>query len=121
MLSELGADSQRMLIVVNKMDKVEADPDRCLELRRHFEDACFISAQTGEGIEELQNRMTEMLLDRVCRLELRIPQARMDLVSLIHRSGKILTQDYDGNDILISATVPKRLEAKFAEFATANA
>ena len=43
-----------------------------------------------------------MLVDRVTRMKLRIPQSRQDLVALLHREGKIVSQDYEGNDVLVA-------------------
>jgi len=38
----------------------------------------------------------------------------------LHREGKILSQDYVGNDIVLTATYSKRFLAKFAEFVMAE-
>ena len=58
-----------------------------------------------------------MMVDRVSRLQLRIPQSRQDLVALLHREGKIVNQDYENNDILINAVIPHSLRHRYAEFA----
>ena len=113
-LRELGADEKRMVVAVNKIDLVEVE--RRHELAKHFDTAVLVSVQTGEGLEELVARMGAMLLENVVRHDLRIPQARPDLIALLHREGKILTEDYEGNDILATATYPKRFLANFAEF-----
>jgi GTP-binding protein HflX len=115
-LKELGADDQRVIVAVNKTDLIEGDASRMHELELHLPGAVFISVKTGQGIETLLHRMTEMLFDRIRRLDLRVPQARMDLVTLIHREGKILSQEYDGNDILVRATVPASLASRFEDF-----
>ena len=54
------------------------------------------------------------------RHSLKIPQSRQDLVALLHREGKILSQDYVGNDIILTATYSKRFLAKFEEFVMAE-
>ena len=113
-LRELGADEKRMIVVLNKIDLIDAE--RRHELAKHFEDAVLVSVATGEGLDELVARMGDMLLENVVRHDLRLPQARHDLVALLHREGKILTEDYEGNDILLTATYPKRFLANFAEF-----
>src|SRR5215472_10017448 len=68
-LAELGADSKRMITVLNKIDRVE-DQATIHTLRLHFPDAVFLSVRTGEGIEELLYRMADMLADRVAKVEL---------------------------------------------------
>ena len=37
-------------------------------------------------------------------------------MSIIHQQGKLLHQEYDANDVLIEAVVPRRYEAQFAPF-----
>ncbi len=117
-LRELGADEKRIVLAVNKTDLVDAA--RRHELETHFPDAAFVSVRTGEGIETLVARMADMLLERVVRHQLRIPQARQDLVALLHREGKILAQEYEGNDVILRATYPKRFLANFADFVMAE-
>ncbi len=114
-LKELGADDKKMLVVLNKIDLV-TDKAKLAELAAHFHHPVLLSLHTGEGMDELRNRLSVMLLDKAVRLNLRLPQSRMDLVALIHREGKLISQEYEGNDMLIATTVPKRLEAKFAPF-----
>ena len=57
-----------------------------------------------------------MMVDRVARLPLRIPQARQDLMALLHREGKIVNHDYDGNDIVLTAIIPHSLRHHFEAF-----
>ena len=61
-------------------------------------------------------KFAEFLSDRVVRLNFRIPQARGDISGLIHREGKVISTDYEGNDVLLTAVVPKDLAGRVAEF-----
>lgn len=115
-LKELGADDKKIVTVLNKVDLVE-DTGRLHELQSHFEGSVLVSLETGSGVQQLLHRVNEVLVDRVGRLELRIPQARADLVSLLHREAKVLSEDYDGNDILITAIVSHTLRHRVEEFA----
>ena len=114
-LKELGADTKRILVAVNKIDLV-TDPERRHQLETHFDKAVFVSVKTGEGIDALMNRMSEMLLDRVQRVSLRIPQARADLAAMLHREGKVISETYEGNEIVVSATVSKAIAKKLEAF-----
>jgi GTP-binding protein HflX len=116
-LRELGAADKPTVIVLNKIDLIADDEDRLHELKSHFDpSAVFISIRTGEGIETLINRLADMMVDRVARLPLRIPQARQDLMALLHREGKIVNHDYDGNDIVLTAIIPHSLRHHFEAF-----
>jgi GTPase len=116
-LTELGAADKPTVIVLNKVDLIADDADRLHELKSHFDSsAVFISIRTGEGIEALINRLADMMVDRVARLPLRIPQARQDLMALLHREGKIVNHDYDGNDIVLTAIIPHSLRHHFEAY-----
>jgi len=119
-LAELGAGEKRSLVVLNKVDKI-ADPAWRVQLERHFDQAVLISAQTGEGLDELKSRLNEMLYDRVMRLSLRVPMARADVLALIHREGKIISTEYEGNDALVQAILPKRFLLKVEGFQAGEA
>lgn len=116
-LKELGADDKPTVVVLNKMDLIAGDPDRGHELKNHFDNnSVFVSVATGEGLDRLIDKITDMMVDRVSRLQLRIPQHRQDLVALLHREGKIVKEEYEGNDVLLSAIVPHPLRHKFEPF-----
>lgn len=114
-LSELGADDKKVIIVLNKVDKVE-DPAILTGLRADFPGYYEVSAVTGLGLEPLRDRFTDLLADRVRKLNYRVPQARGDISGLIHREGKVLSTDYEGNDIILVAVVPRNLEGQLEEF-----
>ncbi len=109
-LKELGADEKKMLVVLNKIDLIPAA--RRQQVASHFDKPALVSLKTGEGMPALLERLSEMMLDRTRRMKLRLPQADFGLMSLIHQQGKILTQDYDGNDVLLDIIIPRRFESQ---------
>jgi len=115
-LGELGADDKRVIIVLNKIDRVESEVT-LMGLRAQFPGALEVSALSGAGLEELRARFMDFLTDRVKRVCYRIPQSRGDITGLIHREGKVLETEYEGNDVLLTAIVPRTLEGQLAEFA----
>ena len=117
-LKELGADEKRIISAINKTDIIS--PERLQELKNIFPEAVLISVQKRHGFGRLLDKINEMLLSNIVRKTLKIPQSRQDLVALLHREGKILSQDYCENDIIINAIYSKRFLAKFAEFVMAE-
>ncbi len=116
-LQELGVSEKPTITVLNKIDLLDGDAQRLHDLKMHFgPDTVFISVATGAGIPVLIDRFTDMMLDRVRRMTLRLPQARQDLVSLLHRDGKILSKEYEENDILVTAVVPHKICHLFEVF-----
>lgn len=113
-LAELGAGDKKVVLVLNKIDLID-DPARLAEVQRHFPDAVPVSVKTGQGIDGLLHRLHCMLLDRVVRLELKIPMNRMDLVNLAHTEGKVLHEKYTEDGVEMQCVMPKRWESRFAQ------
>ena len=106
-LTDLGADTKHMLVAFNKTDKV-SDPAILAGLRRHFPEAVFISVQSGQGMDELVDRISDFVSNGTLTVELRIPPARADLLARLHRDGTIASLDYEEEIAHVIATVPKR-------------
>jgi GTP-binding protein HflX len=113
-LEELGAHEKKMLVVLNKVDLLP--PSQQFALAQHFNKPVLVSLKTGEGVDILLQRLSEMMLDKTVRLHLRLPQSEFGLMSLIHTQGKLLHQEYEENDVVLDAVVPRRFEAQFAPF-----
>lgn len=119
-LAELGAGDKPTITVLNKIDRV-TDPFELIALDKKFPGALHASAVTGQGLEELLKICSQVLADRVQHLDYRIPQNRADLVSLLHREAKVLSTDYEGDDILVSAVVPAAIAGRLESFAAVPA
>ncbi|WP_035612653.1 GTPase HflX [Haloferula sp. BvORR071] len=114
-LGELGAVDKRTITVLNKIDLV-ADPDRLAELHQLYPDALPISAASGQGLDVLLQKCSEVMADRVRRRRYRIPQSRADLIGMLHRDAKVLSTEYEDNDILVTAVVPAAIAGRLEEF-----
>ena len=115
-LGELGAVDKPTITVLNKIDRV-TDPDQLADLRHRYPDALNISAVTGLGMESLLQKCSEVMADRVRRRRYRIPQSRADLLGMLHRDAKVLSTDYEDNDILVTAVVPAAIDGRLESFA----
>jgi GTP-binding protein HflX len=114
-LAELGADEKRILTVFNKIDKL-SDPAVIPSLRHHFPGAHFISVKTGEGIDGLLELMSGFVSDDVTTMEVLIPQSRSDLIARLHRDAVVLSTEYAGNDVRLSASASRRIAREYEEF-----
>ena len=114
-LRELGADEKRMLVALNKVDKVE-DPAALAALRRHFPDAVFISVHTGEGLDELVARMGEMVTNSSVTRELLVPQSEGGVLARLHRHARILDTAYEGDCVRLIAVLSPRLAETVADY-----
>ena len=114
-LEELGAVDKPIITVLNKIDAV-SNPETIAFLDRTFPDSIRISSLTGEGLPALLKACSHVLADRVSRCHYRIPQNRGDLLNLLHKDAKVLSTDYDENDVLISAVVPADIAGRLGNF-----
>lgn len=115
-VAERDQRSAPELLVVNKIDA--ADDVALAQLRRALPDAVFVSAHTGEGLERLQARMSEMIAPRDTVVDVTIPYSRGDLVNRVHAEGRVDAVEHMEAGTRIKARVPIGLAAALAEFAT---
>lgn len=101
-LKEIGADSRQRLIVLNKADLI--DGLRRNELKAVFPNGIFTSTRTGEGLEELVRQAG--IICGGARLKVLIPYGEGALISLVYRTGHILSEEKRDNGILFDAFFP---------------
>jgi GTP-binding protein HflX len=103
-IGEVGARDLPEIVAFNKADLV--DDDRRMLLRGLEPDAIFVSARTGEGIDELRQRIADTLPQWDVELDLLVPYDRGDVVSLAHQRARVLDTEYeeDGTRIRLVAT-----------------
>lgn len=118
-LSDLRAGEKPMLVVFNKIDRVD-DPDVLAGLRRHFPEAVFISVRTGAGLNELLERISDFVGKDIVTLTLRIPSSRADVIARLHREASCLQLSYEDDSTIVVAALPTRALETFAPFITAD-
>src|ERR1700736_3546895 len=114
-LGELGADTKRMITVLNKVDLI-ADESTLHALRLHFPDGAFVSVRSGQGLKELQHRMADLLADRGSKGELALPLDRTDLLSLLHRTSLVIDVVYEDSHVSVIALVSPKVYARIEPF-----
>jgi len=114
-LEELGADRDKMITVINKIDVVE-NRGLLASFHHRFPDAVYVSAKTGEGLDTLRHQFADTLRELVSQHEYAFPIARSDLVSTLYDVGKVLETEYEDTQVRLHAIVPNRLRDRFREF-----
>ena len=99
-------------IVLNKADL--ADPGDLAGLRTRYPGAVAVSARTGAGIEELRDRVAELLPRPTVRVEVLVPYSRGDLVSRAHATGEVIEEEHTGAGTLLTALVDQTLAAELS-------
>ena len=104
------------LVVVNKIDAAEGLT--LAKLRRALPGAVFVSAHTGDGLDQLQQRMAQLVTPTDTMVDVTIPYDRGDLVARVHADGRVDATEHNPEGTRIKARVPIRLAARLREFST---
>ncbi|MGH2921650.1 MAG: HflX GTPase family protein, partial [Gaiellaceae bacterium] len=119
-LAEIGADELPLLHVLNKIDHV--DPLGRRRLSNRFPGAPQVSAQTGEGIDELQATIAKHFAERFELVRLLLPYEEGGKLAELYSLGSPIEERIDGPDgVLIHAHLPRRDLRRFAPFLIADA
>jgi GTPase len=114
-LGEIGASELPIELVVNKIDA--ADPLRRRRLANRFPDALQVSARTGEGLDELRQRIAERFGERFEPVRLLIPYAEGARLAELYELGAPVDERADRPEgVFVRARLPRREVRRFAPY-----
>lgn len=114
-LKELGAKNKPIITVLNKIDQCQ-DSSRIYRIRMSYPKNVQISALKREGFDELQDVLIQALSQQRTCVNLRIPQSDYAAVSEVMRTGQVLDQDYENNDVLLRVNLPAIVAGKLSHY-----
>ena len=114
-LAEIGAGEKPVLMVLNKVDRLETAA-ALGRLQERFPHAVAISATTGQGIEELLAEISTQIRPERELLELRIPHEEAAVIARLHKVGQVLERRYLAKTAKFKARIPPHHHAEFAAF-----
>ena len=118
-LASLGAEDKPMVVVWNKCDLIPEDVREVTLQALSSKLNCpslSMSVLENKGVENLLASCVEMLSHRVERQTYRIPLAESRIIAIMHRDGKVLNTEYEGNDAIVEAILPKEFAARIANY-----
>jgi GTP-binding protein HflX len=119
-LTEIGADELPRELVLNKIDAV--DPLTRRRLTNRFPGALQVSAATGEGLDELRERIAQRFADRFEEVRLLIPYEAGAKLNELYALGAPIDERSDlPEGVLVRARLPRRELSRFAPFLVADA
>ena len=119
-LAEIGAAALPVELVLNKIDRVDEIGRRRLENR--FPGAPQVSAETGEGLDELKARIAERFASRFERVRLLLPYEEGARLSELYALGAPIDEREDTPDgVLVVARLPRHELRRFAPYLIAEA
>jgi GTP-binding protein HflX len=114
-LEEVGAQDVPLIEVYNKCDQLM--PDEVRRLREAEPDALCISAQTGQGVDELVETVASRLALDVRRMTLTFDPddpAEREQIARLYRHARVLIHETRDGRVSIVADVPRRLAVRFS-------
>ncbi len=95
-LTELGVTDLPILKVYNKIDLLPSK-QRLLEKNRNSQSVVYISAKTGEGMQDLREAFRSLLFKDMKMYHMRIPKTKKEMIRSFSKWAMILKRREDGS------------------------
>lgn len=115
-MKELGAHKKQIITVFNKIDSPEINHVTVAQMRAKYPKSLFISAKTGEGVEDLLKAIELSLAENSDLVELLIPHDRYDLINKLHEMGAVKSEKALAKGVKIIGNIPARLLQEVESF-----
>ena len=113
-LDQIKAQDIASIQVFNKCDLLDGETQT--GLKRRFPHAQFVSARTGEGIDDLIAAIAAAASSADVKLEVVIPYQRGDLVSLAHERCHIISENHEADGTHLQMLAAPAFASAFAPF-----
>ncbi len=111
LIEELGGADIPSLTVFNKIDKVDYKNVTPIN-----DVSVFISATENKGIDVLLNRIAKCLSESMRKLTLLIPYSKGNLLDVIRKNGKILSEEYQNDGTLVTVSLDIKAVRQVEEY-----
>jgi len=106
-LDDIGAVEQQRLLVLNKIDELQRPSDLLVWLNR-FPEAVAVSAATGEGVDQLTERVLHAMKGPVREVEIATPIGDGKTLSFLEQRTDVLDRAYDNGDARLRVRIGQR-------------
>lgn len=103
-LDELGCNRERVMMVLNKIDKIK-DPTIFTLLASKYPGAIFVSATTGKGADKLVRQVADRAGGGDVRVKIHAECTNGKLMQYIAQHARVDSQTYEGTIAEIDATI----------------
>ena len=118
-LEEIGVGDQPRILVLNKADRL--DDERRRELAYRHGDASLVSAITGEGLDELRDRIADEFERTLRDVELLVPFSEGGTLSELHDVAGDLERTDTPDGVLVQARLPSLVAERFDRYSVNGA
>lgn len=115
-LAELEVEHLPRVVALNKADLLDGQGQVSVQALGIRDPAIFVSARTGEGIEELKVALEAAMVGSLQPIQVLIPYNRGDLLSLFHERGQVDGEDHGADGFVVYGRLPSRLLPYFEPY-----
>ena len=109
LISQLGAEKTPRILIFNKADRLRED-----QLPRES-GALFCSALKGLGLEQLVDRICQVLGENLHTVDFVLPYAQAQLLDYLYRAANVRRADYVETGIHVEAVVDEKVFGRLQE------
>ena len=113
-LKEIGASDKKSVLVFNKVDLLDGDVRRELELTHP--DAVFISALEGQGLRGLLYRIAQEASDGDVTCTVLVPYDKGMLMRMVHERTQVISERYEEGGLLATVRASERMAKTLAPY-----
>jgi GTP-binding protein HflX len=117
-LEEIGVGDRPCVLALNKADLL--DDDERAELPLRHPGAVLVSGTTGEGLDDLRERLESELAHLLRPVHLLVPYTDGGSLAELHEIAGEVTREDTPEGVRVDALVPAHMAARFARFAVAG-
>jgi len=118
-LEEIGAGDSPRLLVLNKADRLDEDARQAVRYRHP--DGVLVSALTGEGLDELGQRIAAEFERTLEDVELLVPYTEGTTLSELHDIAGDLDRTETPEGVLVQVRLPRVVAERFSRYAANGA
>ncbi len=115
LIRELDCKAEKIIAVFNKCDIA---PQLSPRPEGHYTDYVSLSTVTGEGLEELVEKISDALPGKKKRTEVLIPYSDSGIAAKLHDGEVIFSEEYTDTGIKVDLLADEILQAKLKQYTT---
>lgn len=119
-LEEIGAGDTPRILALNKIDELDSATRRAVLMatRQRDQQGVLVSALTGEGLEDLSERICSEFAKTLEDVELFVPFSDAAELSELHRLSGELTREHTDGGVLVTGRIPLLVAQRFSRYST---
>lgn len=114
LISELGAGALPALYVFNKCDVGITDMPTFSDGAK--KERVFISARTGEGLDELEKQLEKLAHGGKKQITFVFPHGELSKKALLYKNATVISEEYGDEGAFVTAVVDEKTEGQLREY-----